>query len=37
MNKTEILNLYYLEHLKVKEIAIKNNTSSTYIIQKKYS
>lgn len=31
MNKTEILNLYYLEHLKAKEIAIKNNTSSTYI------
>lgn len=31
MEKKEILNLYYLEHLKVKDIALKSNTSSAYI------
>lgn len=31
MEKEEILNLFYIEHLKVKEIAEKAKTSSAYI------
>lgn len=31
MNKKDILNLFYIEHLKVKEIADKCNVSSAYI------
>jgi len=31
MSKENILNLFYIQHLKVKEIAEKENTSSAYI------
>lgn len=31
MPKENIINLFYIEHLKVKEIATKENTSSAYI------
>lgn len=31
MSKENIIDLFYTEHLKVKEIAIKENTSSAYI------
>ena len=31
MSREEIINLYYIEHLKAKDIAIKINTSSAYI------
>lgn len=31
MSKENIINLFYIEHLKVKEIATKVNTSSAYI------
>ena len=31
MSKENIINLFYIEHLKVKEIAEKVNTSSAYI------
>ena len=31
MSKQNIINLFYIEHLKVKEIAQKENTSSAYI------
>lgn len=31
MSKENILNLFYIQHLKVKEIAKKENTSSAYI------
>ena len=31
MSKEEIINLFYLEHLKIKDIAEKINTSSAYV------